>query len=140
MAMVDDAQQTPAEAAPFFAALAGLACETVEAGQLDPAIGLPTAVTAMESAEALGYPSYKLTGTKALHALLTGEVERAIGLARRAVETNDDRIGRADDLATLARAHMADHDNRSARAAIAEAEKAVPWWPRVKATRARLDV
>ncbi|MGW5052007.1 tetratricopeptide repeat protein [Actinokineospora sp. NPDC004072] len=138
MAMIDD--QNPDDAPRFFAALAGLACDTVEAGLLDPAVGLPTAANALDAAETLGYPAYKLTGTKAQHALLTGDTAQAITLARRAVETNDDPLSRADDLITLARAHMAAHDNRSARAAVAEAEQIAAWWPRVQRTRARLDV
>ncbi|UVS81309.1 hypothetical protein Actkin_05066 [Actinokineospora sp. UTMC 2448] len=138
MAMIDE--QSPADAAPFFAALAGLACDTVEAGVLDAAVGLPTAQNAIEAAEALGYPAYRLTGTKAHHALLTGDIRQAITLARRSLETNDDRLGRVDDLVTLARARMADHDNRGAREAIDEAERTAPWWPRVRATRARLEV
>jgi ATP/maltotriose-dependent transcriptional regulator MalT len=117
-----------------------LACDIVEAGGLPPEIGLSTAATALEMAETLGYPAYKLTGTKALHTLLTGDPTQATSLARQALETNDDRVGRADDLATLARAHMAAGDNKAARAALGEAEKTVPWWPRVAATRARLDI
>jgi hypothetical protein len=132
--------QEPHEAAVSFAALAGLACTTVEAGQLDSDVGLSTASTAMDNAETLGYPSHKLAGTRALLALLRGNLDRAISLARLAAGAGDDVIGRADDLATLARAHMAAGDNRTARAIVAEAEKLVPWWPRVAGTRSRLEV
>jgi hypothetical protein len=132
--------QEPHEAAVSFAALAGLACTTVEAGQLDAELGLSTATTAMTNAETLGYPSYKLNGARALLALLRGNLDRAISLARQAAGTHDDVIARADDLATLARAHMAAGDNRTARRVLTEAERLVPWWPRVAATRSRLEV
>jgi hypothetical protein len=35
---------------------------------------------------------------------------------------------------------MAAGDNRTARQVIGEAEKLVPWWPRVAGTRSRLEV
>ncbi|WP_424188872.1 hypothetical protein ACOBQX_11280 [Actinokineospora sp. G85] len=138
--MAGDDTQTPAEAAVSFAALAGLACATVEAGVLPAEVGLGTAVSAMDNAEALGYPKYKLTGVRALHALLTGETTTAVALARTAVGSGDDPLGRADDLATLASAHMAAGDNATARAVLAEAEALVPWWPRVAAVRDRLSI
>ncbi|WP_152552090.1 tetratricopeptide repeat protein [Actinokineospora spheciospongiae] len=140
MALAGDAEQTPQEAAVSFAALAGLACATVEAGHLDAELGLGTAVQAFENAETLGYPAHKLNGSRALHELLLGNTGKAISLARLAADSGDDRLGRADDLATLARAHMAAGDNRAARAALGEAERLVPWWPRVAATRSRLDL
>jgi len=138
--LASEADQEPHEAAVSFAALAGLACATVEAGQLDSELGLSTATQAMENAETLGYPSYKLNGARALVALLRGNLDRAITLARLAAGSGDDMLGRADDLATLARAHMAAGDNRAARQVLGEAEKLVPWWPRVAGTRSRLEV
>ncbi|HEU5110054.1 MAG TPA: hypothetical protein VFT95_16045, partial [Micromonosporaceae bacterium] len=138
--LASELDQEPDEAARSFAALAGLACTTVEAGQLDSELGLSTATTALDNAETLGYPSHKLNGSRALLALLRGNLDRAISLARRAAGTGDDVLCRADDLATLARAHMAAGDNRTARAIIGEAEKLVPWWPRVAKTRSRLEV
>jgi tetratricopeptide (TPR) repeat protein len=135
-----DARQQPDEAASSFAALAGLACATVEAGQLNADLGLSTANTALENAATLGYPAYKLNGVRALHALLRGEVDEAVALASRAAEAGDSVLVRADDLATLARAHMASGDNQAARAAISEAEKLASWWPRVAGTRSRLEV
>ncbi|CRK58952.1 hypothetical protein [Alloactinosynnema sp. L-07] len=140
MTLVEDPDQTPAEAAVAFAALGGLACATVEAGHLDPEVGLSTAGQAIENAMTLGYPKHKLNGSRALHELLSGNAEQAIVLARLAAELGDDRLGRADDLATLARAHMTAGDNRAARLALTEAEKLVPWWPRVASTRSRLDI
>jgi hypothetical protein len=138
--LAGDARQEPDEAATSFAALAGLACATVEAGQLDPELGLSTASNALDNAATLGYPAYKLNGVRALHALLRGDVDQAIALAGRAAEAGDNLVVRADDLATLARAHMASGDNRAARAVLTEAEKLASWWPRVAGTRSRLEV
>ena len=118
----------------------GLACVTVEAGQLDSELGLSTASNALDNAATLGYPTYKLNGVRALHALLRGDFDEAVTLAGRAAEAGEDLLGRADDLATLARAHMASGDNQAARAAITEAEKLAAWWPRVAGTRSRLEV
>ncbi|MGH3760158.1 hypothetical protein [Actinophytocola sp.] len=138
--LASDRRQEPDEAAVSFAALAGLACVTVEAGQLDSELGLSTANDALENAATLGYPGYKLNGVRALHALLRGDVDEAIALATRAAGSGDNLLVRADDLATLARAHMASGDNRTARAVITEAEKLASWWPRVAGTRSRLEV
>jgi hypothetical protein len=128
------------QAATSFAALAGLACATVEAGQLDPEVGLSTAKRAIDNAAALGYPNYKLNGPRAMVELLRGNLKDAITLASQAAGTCDDLLARADDLATLARAHMAAGDNRTARQVITEAEKLAKWWPRVAKTRIRLEV
>jgi hypothetical protein len=123
-----------------YAALAVLACATVEAGQVDAEVGLTTASKAIENATTLGYPSYRLNGARAMVELLRGNLKEAIALARQAAGTCDDLLARADDLATLARAHMAAGDNRSAREVIGEAEKLAKWWPRVAKTRTRLEV
>lgn len=138
--LASDAEQEPREAAGSFAALAGLACVTVEAGQLDSELGLSTASQALENATTLGYPNYKLNGVRALMELLRGNLDQAISLARLAAGSGDDLLARADDLATLARAHMASGDNRTARVVLTEAEKLASWWPRVASTRSRLEV
>jgi tetratricopeptide (TPR) repeat protein len=138
--LASDARQEPDEAAGSFAALAGLACVTVEAGQLDSELGLSTASQALENATTLGYPSYKLNGVRALIELLRGNLDEAIALATRAADAGDSLLGRADDLATLARAHMASGDNQTARQVLTEAEKLASWWPRVASTRSRLEV
>jgi hypothetical protein len=138
--LASDARQQPDEAAGSFAALAGLACATVEAGQLDSELGLSTASNALDNASTLGYPSYKLNGVRALHALLRGNTDDAISLATRAADSSDNVLVRADDLATLARAHMASGDNQTARQVLTEAEKLASWWPRVARTRSRLEV
>jgi membrane-associated protease RseP (regulator of RpoE activity) len=138
--LASDLEQDPGEAAGSFAALAGLACVTVEAGQVDSEIGLATASQALENAATLGYPTYRLNGVRALLELLSGNLDRAIALARLAAGSGDDVLVRADDLATLARAHMAAGDNRAAREALTEAEKLASWWPRVANTRSRLEV
>lgn len=130
----------PQEAASSFAALAALTCATVETGQLEAPLGLSTATQAVENAATLGFPSHKLTGTRAHLSLLRGDVDEAITLARIAAGSGDSLLGRADDLATLARAHMAAGDNRTAREVLGEAEKLAGWWPRVATVRSRLEV
>ncbi|TDV54057.1 tetratricopeptide repeat protein [Actinophytocola oryzae] len=138
--LTTDLTTDPQQAAGSFAALAGLACATVEAGQLDAEVGLTTASQAIENAATLGYPGHRLNGPRAMVELLRGNLKEAIVLARQAAGAGDDVLARADDLATLARAHMAAGDNRSAREVIGEAEKLAKWWPRVAKTRTRLEV
>jgi len=130
----------PAEDPGAFVLLAGLTCATVESGQLDSEVGLAAATQAIENAAALGYPRHRLNGPRAMVALLHGDLKAAITLARLAASAADDVLCRADDLATLARAHMAAGDNRSARQVLTEAEKLAGWWPRVATTRTRLEV
>lgn len=122
------------------AGLAGLAAAAVEAEQVELELGLGWAERAITDAEQLAYPSYKLNGAKALVEVLRGNVSKAIALANTAIELGNDALGRADDLATLARAHMAAGDNVTARLTLVEAERIAPWWPRVARIRARLDV
>jgi hypothetical protein len=123
-----------------FAVLAGLTCATVESGGLDSETGLVAACLAIENATALGYPRHRLNGARAMVELLRGNVKEAMTLARLAASATDDVLCRADDLATLARAHMAAGDNRTARLVLSEAEKLARWWPRVATTRTRLEV
>ncbi|MEV6609155.1 hypothetical protein [Kutzneria sp. NPDC051319] len=122
------------------AGLAGLAAAAVEAGQLELELGLGWAERAITDAEQLAYPAYKLNGAKALVEVLRGNVSKAIALASAAIELGNDALGRADDLATLARAQMAAGDNVTARLTLGEAERIAPWWPRVARIRDRLDV
>jgi hypothetical protein len=138
--LTTDTTSDPQQAASSYAALAGLACATIEAGQLDAEVGLSTASQAIENAAALGYPNHRLNGARAMVELLRGNLKEAITLARQAAGAGDDLLARADDLATLARAHMAAGDNRTARQIIGEAEKLAKWWPRVAKTRTRLEV
>jgi hypothetical protein len=140
MAMAGDPTQTPRDAALMMAGVAGLATTAVEAGQVPADAALPIARQAVDDAVQLGYPSFKLNGTRALLALLDGDPDTAATLARGAADINDHALSRADDLATLARANMAAGDNRAARAALAEAEALAAWWPRVTTTRRRLDL
>ena len=140
LALTTDHEQQPAEAARSFASLAGLTLTAVEAGQLPADVGLPTALKAVENAETLGYPTYQLHGTRALFALLAGDPDLAITLAKMSTDITTDPLSRADDFATLARAHMAAGDNKTARTALAEAEKLTTWWPRVAETRRRLNI
>lgn len=122
------------------AAVASLAGAAIEAGQLDAHQALPVAARALNEAVELGEPSYMLDGVRALIALLAGDPQLAVRLARTACRNNDRSLSRADDLATLARAYMAAGDNSKARATLAKAERLVPWWPRVALTRSRLDL
>ncbi|KAA2259523.1 hypothetical protein F0L68_21600 [Solihabitans fulvus] len=132
--------QQPREMAMVLAGMAGLAAAAVEAGQLEPDVGLPAAHRAADGAAELGCPKYRLTGTLGLLALLEGEPHKAISLATQGAELSDYALTRADDLATVARAHMAAGNNAAAREALAEAETLAAWWPRVAETRARLDI
>jgi hypothetical protein len=140
LSLAADPELTPRDAAFTLAALASLAATAVEAGEVPAEAALPTARQAIEDAVQLGYPSFKLDGTRALLALLNGDTEAAARLARSAADVGDHPLSRADDLATLARALMAGGDNRAARAALAEASALAPWWPRVAATHARLSL
>ncbi|MCE7007954.1 hypothetical protein LWC34_34805 [Kibdelosporangium philippinense] len=128
------------EAAAALATVAGLTGAAIEAGQLDAQQGLPVAARAVNEAVELGKPSYMLDGVRALIALLAGDPQLAVRLARASCKNNDGSLGRADDLATLARAYMAAGDNSKARETLAKAERLVPWWPRVALTRSRLDL
>lgn len=138
--LAGDRTQEPYEAAINFAALAGIACVTVEAGQLDSETGLSTATMALANAETLGYHAVKLLGTRALLALLTGDAAKAVTLAGQAAEATDEPLVRANDLATLTAAHMAEGDNAAARVSLAKAEALVPWLPRITVLRQRLSI
>ncbi|MBP2323399.1 hypothetical protein JOF56_003784 [Kibdelosporangium banguiense] len=136
--MSSDAEQHDAAAA--MATVAGLTGAAIEAGQLAASDGLPVAARALHEAIELGNPSYMLDGARALIALLAGDPQLAVQLARMACNNNHGSLGRADHLATLARAYMAAGDNSAARRTLAKAERLVPWWPRVALTRRRLDL
>lgn len=139
--LASDPTQEPHEAALSFAILGGMACATVEAGQLPAEVGLPAATTALENAETLGYPRYKLNGTLALLEVLSGgDPAKAVRLATMASQSDDGLIDRADGLATLAGAHMAAGDNKTARVVLDKAEQLAPWWPRVAQIRSRLSL
>ncbi|TDP97577.1 hypothetical protein [Labedaea rhizosphaerae] len=138
--LAGDRTQEPHEAAVNFAALAGIACVTVEAGQLDSETGLSTAAMALANAETLGYHTVKLLGTRALLALLTGDTARAVALAGQAAAVTDEPLVRANDLATLTAAYMAEGDNAAARVSLAKAEALVPWLPRITVLRQRLSI
>ncbi|MDA3628640.1 hypothetical protein OU415_24620 [Saccharopolyspora sp. WRP15-2] len=124
----------------LLAGLAGLGFKAVEAGQLPAESLLPTAKKALEDAVKLGYPEFELNGTNGLLALIEGDPETAVRLARAGADYNHTPLSLADDLVTLARAHMACHDNAAAREALARAEELAPWSPRVAETRQRLSV
>ncbi|MBB5155365.1 hypothetical protein [Saccharopolyspora phatthalungensis] len=124
----------------LLAGLAGLGFKAVEAGQLPAETLLPTAKKALNDAIRLGYPEFELSGANGLLALIEGDADNAVRLAATGAEYNHSPLSRADDFATLARAHMACHDNASARVALAKAEELAPWSPRVTETRQRLSV
>jgi hypothetical protein len=124
----------------LLAGLAALGFKAVEAGQLPAETLLPTAKKALNDAIQLGYPEFELSGTNGLLALIEGDADNAVRLATTGAEYNHSPLSRADDFATLARAHMACHDNAAARVALAKAEELAPWSPRVTETRQRLSV
>nr|WP_228047404.1 hypothetical protein [Saccharopolyspora sp. HNM0983] len=137
---MSQAELAPREMSYRLAGLAGLGFAAVEAEQLPAEDLLPVARKAMHDATALGYPEFELAGTRGLLALLDGDPDEAVRLAATGAEHGNTALSRADDYATIARAHMARHDNAAARQALAEAERLAPWWPRVVETRERLSV
>lgn len=124
----------------LLAGLADLAFAAVECGQLPADEFLPVARKALDDAVDLGFPPFHLSGTQGLRALLEGNADEAARLAALGAEHDSSLLSRADDLATLARAHMARLDNAAAREALRRAEELAAWWPRVRETRARLSV
>jgi hypothetical protein len=130
----------PREMSYTLAGLAGLGFSAVEAEQLPAEDAMPLARKALHDAIALGYPEFQLSGTKALLALIEDDLDEAVRLAATGADHDTSPLSRADDFATLARAHMARHDNAAAREALEEAEKLAAWWPRVRTTRERLSV
>lgn len=138
--LASDHGQSERDMAFTCAGLGSIGALAVEAGEAPAEVVLPIAREAVTDAEQLGFPAYKLQGTLAVLALIDGDAARAVNLARGAVAVTDHALSRADDLATLARALMAAGDNASARDALAQAEAIAPWWPRVAATRSRLQV
>ncbi len=122
------------------AGLAGLAFSAVEAEQLPGDEVLPVAKKALHDASALGFPEFQLNGVHGLLALVEGDADEAVRRAKLGAEHATSPLSRADDLVTLARAHMARHDNAAAHRALAAAEEAAAWWPRVRALRTRLSV
>lgn len=122
------------------AGVAGLGFSAVEAGQLPADDFLPVTKKALDDAIALGFPEFELSGSRGLLALIEGEHAEATRLAAIGSEHNTSPTSRADDFATLARAHMARHDNAAARKALESAEELAAWWPRVRETRDRLSV
>ncbi|GAB3276578.1 hypothetical protein GCM10027563_03870 [Parasphingorhabdus pacifica] len=130
----------PREMSYTLAGLAGLGFAAVEAGQLPPDDLLPMARRALDDSIDLGFPAFELSGTRGLLALLEGDADEAARLAAIGADHGTSPLSRADDYATLARAHMMRHDNTAARDALAHAEELAAWWPRVRTTRERLSV
>jgi hypothetical protein len=137
---LSDNDVPPRKMAYLLAGLAGLGFKAVESGQMPADSLLPTAKKALQDAVQLGYPEFELNGTNGLLALIEGDADNAVRLATSGADYNHSPLSRADDLTTLARAHMALHDNASARTALARAEELAPWSPRVTETRQRLSV
>ncbi|MGP4018013.1 hypothetical protein [Saccharopolyspora sp. 5N708] len=138
--LADNDEIPPRKMSYLLAGLAGLGFKAVEAGQLPAETLLPTAKKALSDAIQLGYPEFELSGANGLLALIEGDADNAVRLATTGAEYNHSPLSRADDFATLARAHMACRDNAAARVALAKAEELAPWSPRVAETRERLSV
>ncbi|GAA3879264.1 hypothetical protein GCM10022243_49960 [Saccharothrix violaceirubra] len=131
---------TPRDMAFVMAEMASSTANAMEAGQLPAEIGMGAAHRAIEGAIELGYPRYRACGTLAQLALLTGDHAKALDLGVQAKHTSQSSLGRADALATIARAHMAAGNNAAARETLTEAETLAPWAPRVAETSARLHI
>jgi hypothetical protein len=137
---LSDNDVAPRKMSYLLVGIAGLGFKAVEAGQLPADSVLPTARKALSDAVSLGYPEFELNGTNGLLALIDGDAETAAQLAEKSAEYNHSPLSRADDFVTLARAHIARHDNAAARTALGRAEELAPWSPRVTETRQRLSV
>ncbi|SFD70398.1 hypothetical protein SAMN04487819_102207 [Actinopolyspora alba] len=124
----------------MLAGLAGLGLAAAEAGQLPAADIVPTAERALHDSVRLGFPAFELSGTFGLLALSQGETAEAVRLCGTGAEYSTSTTSRADNLATLARAYMAEGENGRARETLADAERLADWWPRVRSVRERLDV
>ncbi|CCH34506.1 hypothetical protein ABZ816_37790 [Actinosynnema sp. NPDC047251] len=122
------------------AEMASSTANAMEAGQLPVEVGMGAARRASDGAVQLGYPKYRCTGTLAQLALLERDTDLAIELAGQAKRTSESALGRADALATIARAQMAAGDNAAARRTLTEANELAGWMPRVAETSARLDI
>ncbi|MGM1064973.1 hypothetical protein [Saccharothrix sp. Mg75] len=130
----------PRDMAFVMAEMASATANAVEGGQLPADIGLPAARRAVEGAMELGYPRYRCTGTLAQLALLEDDHATAITLATQAGHASESGLGKADALATMARAQMASGDNAAARRTLVEAVELAGWMPRVAETNARLNL
>ncbi|MDQ2586128.1 hypothetical protein [Saccharothrix yanglingensis] len=139
-ALVGRTDLEPRDMAFVMAEMASATANAVEGGQVPADIGLPAARRAVEGAMQLGYPRYRCTGTLAQLALLEDDHAAAIALATQAGNTSESGLGRADALATIARAQMASGDNAAARRTLVEAVELAGWMPRVAETSARLNV
>ncbi|MEU4803637.1 hypothetical protein [Actinosynnema sp. NPDC023587] len=122
------------------AEMASSTANAMEAGQLPVEVGMGAARRASGGAVQLGYPRYRCTATLAQLALLDQDTDLAIELAGQAKRTSESALGRADALATIARAQMAAGDNAAARQTLTEANELAGWMPRVAETSARLDI
>lgn len=130
----------PRDMAFVLAEMASCTANAVEGGQLPAEVGLPAAKRAVDGAMQFGYPRYRCVGTLAQLALLEDDHAGALNLAVQAKHSSEDGLGRADALATIARAQMAVGDNAAARATLVEAEELAAWLPRVAETSARLNI
>lgn len=137
---IDSAEIAERDRSYLLAGLADLAFSAVESGQSPADEFVPIARKALDDAVSLGFPPFHLSGTQGLLALLEGDADEAARLAALGAEHDSSVLSRADNLATLARAHMARLDNAAAREALRRAEELAAWWPRVRETRARLSV
>ncbi|HEX6345775.1 hypothetical protein [Umezawaea sp.] len=126
--------------AQLMASMASATASAAEAGLLPPAVGVPAAARAVDAAIGFGLPRYRLAGTLAQLALLRGDAAEAARLGRESADGAEEVLGRADSLATVARALMAGGDNGAARTVLAEATSLAGWLPRVVGTAARLNV
>ncbi|MEU5695216.1 hypothetical protein [Actinosynnema sp. NPDC020468] len=131
---------TPRDMAFVMAQMASSTANALEAGQLPVEIGLGAAHRAIDGAIQLGYPRHRANGTLAQLALVEGDAAKALELGTQAKHSSENGLGRADALATVARAQMLGGDNAAARETLGEAEALAGWAPRVAETSARLNV
>lgn len=128
------------------ATLARLAFHTLLAAERDPGTEARAALIARQALRMRGTVSKLQDATdetlrvRALTALLDGDPDGCLRLARRQLAVSYAPLGYADALCTRARAQAAKADVEGARATLARAARVAPWYARVGIVRGLLGM